>query len=770
MSFDKIKAMRNAERFLAQGKIRAAINEYKRVVESDPKDFSTLNMLGDLYAKASDTQEAVKCFTHVAEHYGKQGFSQKAIAIYNKISRLSPESLEISAKLAELYQMKGSVAEARSHYTTLAEQYERKGNKAEALSVLKQIAQLDLNNTEIHLKIADACLKENQADEAATAFIEAGLRLSAKKQYEPAITALSRGLEIRPNDLTGLKGVVKAQISLGYTDEAAKTLEKVLESEPFNREVIFLLVDCYLDTNNPQKAEKAVIQLVEREPSNYLKLLDVVQSYLKEGDLDSATRILSMTSEHLLVGGQAEELGKWINEILARNPEQPEALRLLVRLHGWLRDEPELKDALERLLEVARLNELVEDERYALTQLVLMMPHEVSFAKRLQEINEIYGYTEVPLDYQPHAQEQPEFSAEALSFESFALTDTQSESTNNSGEVVVDYTQYMPEVSNGNGSANGLGEFLFVDETLMATVVEDGSAPVTDFQTVGASDFSNNLVGNDFEDNTFTDNNFSSNGSAAAAETLEPYEEARLQQELESVEFYITQGFTDLAVQSLDLLESEFGNRPQIEQFRQKLPSPVGVAAPDAPETSFAMPETSLPLVEEEIKQESAPEPVTAETPLPETKSFDVLDEFRSELGLEEPESEEDHSDHETHYHLGIAYKEMGLMEDSIREFQEAVKLVSPNDGTRRFFLCCNLLGHCFMEKQMPNLALTWYKRCLETANLDADERQGLRYEVANAYEAGGDTQKAIQYFEEIYAENVDYRDIVDRIKYLKAQ
>ena len=95
MSFDKIKAMRNAERFLAQGKIRAAINEYKRVVESDPKDFSTLNMLGDLYAKASDTQEAVKCFTHVAEHYGKQGFSQKAIAIYNKISRLSPESLEI---------------------------------------------------------------------------------------------------------------------------------------------------------------------------------------------------------------------------------------------------------------------------------------------------------------------------------------------------------------------------------------------------------------------------------------------------------------------------------------------------------------------------------------------------------------------------------------------------------------------------------------------------------------------------------------------------
>ena len=178
MSFDKIKAMRNAERFLAQGKIRAAINEYQRVVESDPRDFSTLNMLGDLYAKASDTQEAVKCFNQVAEHYGKQGFSQKAIAVYNKISRLSPDSWEISAKLAELYQIKGSVAEARSHYAVVAEQYQRKGNKAGALMVLRQIAQLDPNNTDIHLKIADACLQENQADETANACIEDVLKLS----------------------------------------------------------------------------------------------------------------------------------------------------------------------------------------------------------------------------------------------------------------------------------------------------------------------------------------------------------------------------------------------------------------------------------------------------------------------------------------------------------------------------------------------------------------------------------------------------------------
>src|SRR5262245_12118459 len=115
MNFDKSKAMRNAERYVSQGKIRAAIAEYKSVVQNDPRDIATLNMLGDLHAKNSERREAVDCYLQVAEHYNVQGFSQKAIAIYNKISRIQPDSIEVSAKLAELHKVKGSLSEARAH-------------------------------------------------------------------------------------------------------------------------------------------------------------------------------------------------------------------------------------------------------------------------------------------------------------------------------------------------------------------------------------------------------------------------------------------------------------------------------------------------------------------------------------------------------------------------------------------------------------------------------------------------------------------------------
>src|SRR5258706_6025573 len=107
MSFDKAKAMRNAERFVAQGKIRSAIAEYCAVVDHDPRDIATLNMLGDLYAKSAEKREAVNCYLRVAEHYNTQGFAQTAIAVYHQISRNQHDSIEVSAKLAELHKGKG---------------------------------------------------------------------------------------------------------------------------------------------------------------------------------------------------------------------------------------------------------------------------------------------------------------------------------------------------------------------------------------------------------------------------------------------------------------------------------------------------------------------------------------------------------------------------------------------------------------------------------------------------------------------------------------
>ena len=222
--FDRAKAMRNAERFVAQGKIRAAIDEYRSVVENDPRDIATLNMLGDLYAKNADKNEAVRCYMQVAEHYSGQGFSQKAIAVYNKISRIQPDSVEVTAKLAELHKTKGSLSDARSHYQLLAEHYQRTGKRLEALAMYKQIAMLDPNNTDVCMSLADSYLRENQKDEALEAYAEAGSRFSRQNRHEDAIKALMKGFDIKSTDLRILNGLVKAHSAMGRAQKAAGLL------------------------------------------------------------------------------------------------------------------------------------------------------------------------------------------------------------------------------------------------------------------------------------------------------------------------------------------------------------------------------------------------------------------------------------------------------------------------------------------------------------------------------------------------------------------
>src|SRR5437870_13122250 len=119
-------------------------------------------MLGDLHAKNAERREAVDCYLQVAEHYNTQGFAQKAIAVYNKISRIQPESIEVSAKLAELHKVKGSLSEARSHYTTMAEHYQNNGHPLEALALWQQIALLYPNNSDVCLSRAESYLREGQ--------------------------------------------------------------------------------------------------------------------------------------------------------------------------------------------------------------------------------------------------------------------------------------------------------------------------------------------------------------------------------------------------------------------------------------------------------------------------------------------------------------------------------------------------------------------------------------------------------------------------------
>jgi hypothetical protein len=75
------------------------------------------------------------------------------------------------------------------------------------------------------------------------------------------------------------------------------------------------------------------------------------------------------------------------------------------------------------------------------------------------------------------------------------------------------------------------------------------------------------------------------------------------------------------------------------------------------------------------------------------------------------------------------------------------------------------MLGHCFLGNGRAQHAITWFTRALETPQISDEEQHGIWYEIAQAHELLGDSDSAARYFEQIYAENVDFRDVASRVK-----
>ena len=734
MAFEKAKVLKAAEKFLSQGKINAAIKEYRQIIENDDDDLTTLNMLGDLCVRANLNDEAISCFSRIAEHYREKEFNLKAIAMYKKIERLTPRDPAIAFKLGSLYALQGLVADAKSQFLIVADAYTRAGKPKQTLEVLHKVADLDPHNTEIRLKLATGYLQEGLNEDAAKAFSEAGARLFQTGEFEKSLSAYQQTLELFPNNEKALKGVVSAHVALGAADEAAELLERLVDDRPGDPELVLMLARAHLDAENPQGAERATLILFKLDPANYPRLLEVAKLYLKTGAVDDATRVLGGIVEQLLAGREENDLLALLNEGLARNPEHVEALRLLIRVYWWQRDMENLRLALERLAEAAEAGGLVEDERYALTQLIRLAPDE-RYSERLIALGGSPEDAGVVGSMGGEGE-----GAETPTFDSFEIT---GQETGLADE----------EVTPVEFEWNSLAEPAPVD-------------PSSSFADLN-------------EDNEATEV-FASTTNDAPASLLDETakREALLRQELDSVDFYLTQGYDDIANDTLELMERQFGTNPEIVARRQRLKAKLASAAQPganpfefggaedlvntesiAPGGDFAFVGTSDNGAGNHVFA-----PIAAETIGIDAGLAEVFEEFR-QAAESEPEAKEDF---ETHYNMGTAYKEMDLLDEAIMEFQTAAGLTVATDGTSRYLQCCNMLGHCFMQKDLPRAAVLWFKKGLDAPGQGEEEYKALRYELGSAFEQMGDLSRARDLFTEVYGMDVAYRGVGERLQELE--
>ncbi|MGV8041400.1 MAG: tetratricopeptide repeat protein [Thermoanaerobaculaceae bacterium] len=237
-------------------------------------------------------------------------------------------------------------------------------------------------------------------------------------------------------------------------------------------------------------------------------------------------------------------------------------------------------------------------------------------------------------------------------------------------------------------------------------------------------------------------------------------------EQLGELDFFIQQGLLDEAAKLLLKLREGFPDHPEVRS-RHALLKARGwdeekpAAGPEATASELFSEEEQFFDLAAELEKELAEDELVAEaTGVGRGGEVSIEELFREfQRGVAEQIQEQDY---DTHFNLGLAYREMGLLDEAIGEFQLALK------STELFVESASMIGACYMEKGLPEPAAEWYARGLTAPRLGPESVLGLRYELGRAQEAAGRTAEALGSFTEVLAVNPGFRDVVERVSRLR--
>ncbi len=125
--------------------------------------------------------------------------------------------------------------------------------------------------------------------------------------------------------------------------------------------------------------------------------------------------------------------------------------------------------------------------------------------------------------------------------------------------------------------------------------------------------------------------------------------------------------------------------------------------------------------------------------------------------------------DPETHYNLGVAFREMGLLDEAITELQKVCTSMERGAAFNQPVQTYTWLAQCFLDKGVPEAAIRWYEKALGIPGLDTEAKLAINYELGSACETAMDKPAALRHFTSVYGANIDYRDVAQRIQALKS-
>ncbi|MDB4914427.1 MAG: hypothetical protein JWM95_2071 [Gemmatimonadetes bacterium] len=223
----------------------------------------------------------------------------------------------------------------------------------------------------------------------------------------------------------------------------------------------------------------------------------------------------------------------------------------------------------------------------------------------------------------------------------------------------------------------------------------------------------------------------------------------------------------------IDLAPDDMRAQAALEMFPAPVPEPAPppapkarqsttakrVSAPVAPAQPSKVPDDEFINLGDWLRDDDAPmdtRMVVDEKEPTGDEAADFQDMLRAfKQGISE---NVDEGDHQSHYDLGVAYKEMGLLDEAIAEFQKALRAPSNRVPTYE------ALGLCFIEKEQYPMAATILSRALNEPHMSENSLIGVLYLLGRCAEERGQREAAVAYYQRVFVIDIQFQDVGERL------
>lgn len=766
-----------AESYTADGFFLKAAAVYKQVLKLNPSLVELNFKLAELYQQLGLMSNALQQFQLVAAAYEQQGDVQKSLEVLKKLIELDPENAANRIRLAESYSREGMNEEAVAEFTKVAADLRQNNRTDEYVKVAERLAFLDPQNMKLCRELANVYLE--------------------KGDTKRALAKLQTCFKNDPRDIETLTLLAQAFKDLGQTAKTVsvyKELAKIYaeadrteEEQNVWRDVLALAPDdpdalawqggadgaegtgpvavsaAPAPAREPTRGRAEPTPSAGREmgPEAVPKLLTEMNVYLKYGlhakAAEHLKKLLAVAPNDLIAHEKAKELYLAMGDVRRAAEELVISIRLAMEAGERERAQGHLAKLLEvqpKNPEVPALSELVGDQVE-----VMELADDAILVETVDEEVAVEGEAAYPQGVED-ADEAPPLGSDT-----------------SEGEVV----QPAEEMAAAGDMTSENDIYSMEAEPPLEAAAEDDpnvGTPVLEFGQEGNEESENEatqaydreaLLAEAAKLSAPADRAEGSRGrgrAAPPAEVSEPSEVAETEEpeEFAEAEFFIEQQLWDEAEEALSVLRSRIQEFPHTEERLASLEQRLeagrtgGETAPATAEEA-AEPEGPFDLAAEIEKEVSkvGPAPTSNEV---EQSFEEVVEELQQEADeTVRPE------DVETHYDLGIAYREMGLLDEAIGEFELAAKGAS---GLPREADCLAMVGDCLNGKGSVAEAAAVFERAGNIDGLSPETSLNLYFEIGLARERLADAAGALEAFERVASIDSTYRDVAEKLAKLK--